>query len=205
MVKFVENHINGMMDKESIKNLEKYRQSLVTTLDSLNFITEFESDGKIEEKTFTELPLNGFTNEAFYKEYKPIIEFIKDNHPKLTNKIDNSIDFNSTTIDTTTLKELLSIFLQGEKKNIVDLYKTDSKNFTEKITTKIDNNLNKFIQTPESVKFKYGKLPVYDVNKKVDYTIGTPTETTDPDFVAALTKVMSIQNKIGDTLNYYKK
>jgi hypothetical protein len=149
--------------------------------------------------------LNGFTNEAFYKEYKPVVDFIKDNHTKLSSKIDNSIDFNTITINTATLKELLSIFLQGEKKNIVDLYKTDSKNFTEKITTKIDERLAKFIETPKPVKFKYNKLPVYDVNKKVNYVFGTPTETTDPEFVDALTKVMSIQNKIGDTLNYYKK
>jgi hypothetical protein len=205
LIKFVEGHINGMMDKKSINDLEKIRQSLTSTLDRLNFITEFESDGKIEGKTTTQLPFSGFTNEAFYKEYKPVIEFIEDNHSKLTSKIDNSIDFNSITIDTATLKELLSIFLQGEKKNIVDLYKTDSKNFTEKITTKIDNNLKDFIEIPKPVKFKYGKLPVYDVNKKVNYEFGTPTETTDPEFVAALTKVMSIQNKLGDTLNYYKK
>ena len=205
MIKFVESYINGMMDKKSINDLEKIRQSLTTTLDSLNFITEFESDGKIEGKTFTELPLSGFTNEAFYKEYKSVIEFIENNHSKLTNKIDNSIDFNLININTTTLTELLSIFLQEEKKNIVDLYKKDTKNFTEKITTKIDNNLKDFIEIPKPVKFKYGKLPVYDVNKKIDYIIGTPTVTTDTGFVDALTKVMNIQNKIGDTLNYYKK
>jgi hypothetical protein len=123
----------------------------------------------------------------------------------LTNKIDNSIDFNSININTATLKELLSIFLQEEKKNIVDLYKKDTKNFTEKITTKIDNNLKDFIEIPKPVKFKYGKLPVYDVNKKIDYIIGTPVVTTDTGFVDALTKVMNIQNKLGDTLNYYKK
>jgi len=205
LIKFVETYVDGMMDKKSINDLEKIRQSLTTTLDSLNFITEFESDGKIEGKTFTELPLSGFTNEAFYKEYKPVIDFIEDNHSKLTNKIDNSIDFNSITINTATLKELLSIFLQEEKKNIVDLYKKDTKNFTEKITTKIDNNLKDFIEIPKPVKFKYGKLPVYDVNKKINYTIGTPTVTTDIGFVDALTKVMNVQNKLGDTLNYYKK
>lgn len=204
MIKFVEGHIDGMMDKESIKNLEKFRQSLTTTLDSLNFVTEFECDGKIDGKTFTELPLDGFTNEAFYKEYKPVVEFIKDNHTKLTSKINNSLDFNSTSIDTATLKELLSIFLQGEKKNIVDLYKKDTKNFNEKITTKIDGKLTKFIVTPSPVKFKYSKLPVYDVNKKVDYTFGTPTTTVTYD-TEVLTKIMKIQNKLGDTLNYYKK
>jgi hypothetical protein len=200
VIKFVEGHIDGMMDKESIKNLEKYRQSLTTTLDSLNFITEFECDGKMDGTTFTQLPLDGFTNEAFYKEYKPVVEFIKDNHSKLTSKIDNSIDFYSISIDT----ELLSIFLQGEVKNIVDLYKTDSKNFTEKITTKINDKLTKFIVEPSVVKFKYSKLPVYDVNKKVDYTFGEPTTTVTYD-TEVLTKIMNIQNKLGDTLNYYKK
>jgi hypothetical protein len=204
VTKFVEGHIDSMMDKESIKNLEKFRQSLTTTLDSLNFVTEFECDGKIDGKTFTQLPLDGFTNEAFYKEYKPVVNFIKDNHTKLTSKIDNSINFNSTSIDTATLKELLSIFLQGEKKNIVDLYKKDTKNFNEKITTKIDEKLTKFIVTPSPVKFKYGKVPTYDVNKKVDYTFGTPTTTVTYD-TEVLTKIMNIQNKLGDTLNYYKK
>ena len=204
MISFVETFIDGMMDKESIKNLEKYRQSLTSVLDSLNFITEFESDGKIDGKIFTQLPLNGFTNEAFYKEYKPIVNFIKDNHAKLTSVIDNSIDFNQTTINTATLKELLSIFLQGEKSKIVDLYKKDKINFPEKITTKIDNKLTKFIETPKPVKFKYGKVPTYDVNKKVDYTFGTETTevTYDTDI---LTKIFNFQNKLGDTLNYYKK
>jgi hypothetical protein len=203
-IKFIKKFIDDMVDKESIKNLEKYRQSLTTTLDSLNFVTEFETDGKISGTTFTQLPLIGFTNEAFYKEYKPVIEFIKDNHIKLTGKIDNSINFNSTTINTATLKELLSIFLQGEKKNIVDLYKTDTKNFTEKIITKIDSRLEKFIVEPSPVKFKYGKVPTYDVNKKVDYEYGTPTTTVTYD-TENLTKIMNSQNKLGDTLNYYKK
>ena len=199
---FVEKYIDGMVDKSSIKLLEDRRQFLTTALDSLNFIVDEQSDGKMAGKTFTQLPLNGFNSTNFYNEYKPVIKFIKDNHSKFTSKI---VDFTPTSIDTTTLKEILSVFLQEEKKNIVDLYKKDSKNFTEKITTKIDNNLKDFIEIPKPVKFKYGKLPVYDVNKKVNYEFGTPTETTDPDFVAALTKVMSIQNKIGDTLNYYKK
>jgi hypothetical protein len=198
---FVEKYIDGMIDNESIKNLENRRQYLTTILDSLNFITEFECDGKISGTTFTELPLNGFTNEAFYKEYSPIVKFIKDNHGKLTSKI---VDFTPSSIDTATLKEILSVFLQKEVKNIVDLYKRDSVNFTEKITTKIDEKLKKFIEIPKEVNFKYSKIPTYDVNKKVNYTFGTETTTVTYD-TEVLTKVMNIQNKLGDTLNYYKK
>ena len=84
------------------------------------------------------------------------------------------------------------------------MYKKDTKNFNEKITTKIDEKLTKFIVTPSPVKFKYGKVPTYDVNKKVDYTFGTPTTTVTYD-TEVLTKIMNIQNKLGDTLNYYKK
>jgi hypothetical protein len=204
MVNFIETFIDGMMDKESIKNLEKNRQSITSILDSLNFITENEVDGKMEGTTFTELPLNGFTNEAFYKEYKPIVNFINENHSKLTDKIDNSLDFNSTSIDLATLKKLLSVFLQGETKNIVDLYKQDTKNFPEKITNKINKNIESFIEKPSAVKFKYGKVPTYDVNKKVDFEFGTPTTTVTYD-TAVLSKIFNFQNKLGDTLNYYKK
>jgi hypothetical protein len=146
--------------------------------------------------------LTSFDSGNFYKEYQPAIKFIQDNHSKLTSKI---VDFNPTSIDTTTLKEILSVFLQGEKKNIVDLYKKDVKNFPEKITTKIDEKLTKFIEIPSPVKFKYGKVPTYDPNNRIDYGIGTPEVATDPDFINGLTKVMSIQNKLGNTLNYYKK
>ena len=204
MVNFIETFIDGMMDKESIKNLEKNRQSITSILDSLNFITENEVDGKMEGTTFTELPLNGFTNEAFYKEYKPIVNFINENHSKLTDKIDNSLDFNSTSIDLATLKKLLSVFLQGETKNIVDLYKQDTKNFPEKITNKINKKIESFIEKPSAVKFKYGKVPTYDVNKKVDFEFGTPTTTVTYD-TAVLSKILNFQNKLGDTLNYYKK
>lgn len=199
---FVEKYIDGMMDKESIKNLEKYRQSLTTTLDSLNFITEFGYDGKIDGKTFTKVQLMGFNSTDFYKEYQPAIKFIQDNHSKLTSKI---VDFNPTSIDTTTLKEILSVFLQGEKKNIVDLYKKDAKNYPDKITTKIDEKLTKFIEIPSPVKFKYSKVPTYDPNKKIEYEIGTPEATTDENFTKPLTMIMNIKNNLGDTLNYYKK
>jgi hypothetical protein len=198
---FVEKYIDGMVDKSSIKLLEDRRQFLTTALDSLNFMVDEQSDGKIAGKTFTQLPLNGFNSTNFYNEYKPVIKFIKDNHSKFTSKI---VDFTPTSIDTTTLKEILSVFLQEEKKNIVDLYKKDSKNFTEKITTKIDNILKDFIEIPKPVKFKYGKVPTYDVNKKVEYTFGTPTTTVTYD-TEALTKIMAVNNKLGDTLNYYKK
>jgi hypothetical protein len=204
MVNFIEGFIDDMMDKESIKNLEKYRQNLTTTLDSLNFIAQYEVDGKIEGKTFYELPLNGFTNEAFYKEYKPIINFITNNHEKLTDKIDNTLNFNSTSIDLATLRKLLSVFLQGEKQNIINLYKQDTRNFTEKIISKIDNKIEKFIEIPSEVKFRYSKVPTYDVNKKVDYEFGTETTTVSYD-TDVLTKIFNFQNKLGNTLNYYKK
>jgi hypothetical protein len=207
MIKFVEGYIDGMMNKESIKNLEKYRQSVTSTLDSLNFITQYGSDGKIEGELFTELYLNvsEFSSTNFYKEYSPIINFIKDNHTKLSGKVDTlSSGFNPSSIDTATLKEILSVFLQGEKKNIVDLYKNDSKNFTDKIISKIDDKLKKFIETPSPVKFKYSKVPTYDVNKKVEYSYGTPTNEVGYD-TEVLTKIMSAQNKLGTTLNYYKK
>ena len=206
LVKFVENYVDGMMDKESIKNLEKNRQSITSILDSLNFITEFEEDGKITGTTFTKSSLSGFTNDEFYKEYRPIINFIKDNHTKLSTKVDSlSIGFNYASIDTTTLKEILSVFLQGEVKNIVDLYKKDTKNFPEAITNKINEKLTKFIDVPKPVKFKYSKVPTYDVNKKVDYMLNVTETATDPSFIDSLKKIMNFQNKLGDTLNYYKK
>jgi hypothetical protein len=206
LTKFVENYIDGMMNKESIKTLENRREFLTTALDSLNFITEFEEDGKIEGTTYYKTTLSGFTNEAFYKEYKPIINFIKDNHTKLSSKVDSlSIGFNYSSIDTTTLKEILSVFLQGEVKNIVDLYKKDVKNFPEKITKKITEKLNKFIEVPKPVKLKYGKVPTYDVNKKVNYMVNVTETTTDELFTEPLKKIMNFQNKLGTTLNYYKK
>jgi hypothetical protein len=206
LIKFVETYVDGIVDKESIKNLEKNRQSITSILDSLNFITEFEADGKIEGTTFTKSTLSGFTNEAFYKEYKPIINFIEDNHSKLSSKVDElSTGFNYASIDTTTLKELLSVFLQGEVKNIVDLYKKDTKNFPEATTNKINEKLTKFIDVPKPVKFKYGKVPTYDVNKKVDYMLNVTETTTESSFIESLKKIMNFQNKLGDTLNYYKK
>jgi hypothetical protein len=201
ITKFVEKYIDGMMDKNSIKILEDRRQFLTTALDSLNFMVDEQSDGKIDGKIFTQLPLNGFNSTNFYNEYKPVIKFIKDNHSKFTSKI---VDFTPTSIDTTTLKEILSVFLQGEKKNIIDLYKKDIKNFPDKITSKINEKLTKFIEIPSPVKFKYGKVPTYDVNKKVEYTFGTPTTTVTYD-TEALTKIMAVKNKLESTLNYYKK
>jgi hypothetical protein len=201
ITKFVEKYIDGMMDKNSIKILEDRRQFLTTALDSLNFMVDEQSDGKIDGKIFTQLPLNGFNSTNFYNEYKPVIKFIKDNHSKFTSKI---VDFTPTSIDTTTLKEILSVFLQGEKKNIIDLYKKDIKNFPDKITSKINEKLTKFIVIPSPVKFKYGKVPTYDVNKKVEYTFGTPTTTVTYD-TEALTKIMAVKNKLESTLNYYKK
>jgi hypothetical protein len=128
---------------------------------------------------------------------------LKTNYPKLETEIDDeSINFDSITLDDSTFSEILSIFLVNQNSIILTPIAEatlDAVNM-EKVNKKID----KFINAPNKVKWKkISKVPVRLSSKKIEFV---PTEDTIliPNVVEEISKLWAVKNKLGTTLNYFR-
>ena len=199
--KLVLDKIQKISDFKSMKSVEDVRKEVIDTLDKVNFICRYSKDGKIDKDVYTQATFPvGFTNEGFYNNYSSVITYITNNHIEFTEDFQSlSIDYSS--LSSSDMNEILSIFLKDEKKNVMDLYGVDTVNFTDKIKTKLEKKFDKFITTPTEKKFKMKKFPVRKSDKDVEFEIQTETLT---DGKQDLIKIFNSKNKIGEKLNYYK-
>ena len=197
--------IDKFSEIKSIKELESARNEVISAFDKVNFIVENEVDGKIDKEVYTQVSLSGLTNEAFYKEYSGVVDYIKKQHGDFFEDLENDINFNSPTINSTLLENLLSILLKDEKANIVKLYESDKTLFTDKIREKIGNVFSDFITTPKEKKFKLGKFPVRKNTNEIQFDTYGSTEMTDATRKEKLKKIFTKKNKLEGTLNYYRQ
>ena len=203
--KVVLDKIDKFSEIKSIKELESARNEVISAFDKVNFIVENEVDGKIDKEVYTQVSLSGLTNEAFYKEYSGVVDYIKKQHGDFFEDLENDINFNSPTINSTLLENLLSILLKDEKANIVKLYESDKTLFTDKIREKIGNVFSDFITTPKEKKFKLGKFPVRKNTNEIQFDTYGSTEMTDATRKEKLKKIFTKKNKLEGTLNYYRQ
>jgi hypothetical protein len=203
--KEISNTIDQITSFTGIKDLEDARNELVSALDNVNFIVNYEHDGKIEGETPTKVDISGFTANVLYKEYSKCIEYITDNHSRLIDKIDRTIDFNnmsSLTVDQSI--QMVSILLKDKKEDILKLYESDTTTFkTDVEVPKIKKALENFLETPSEVKFKIKKYPTND-KKKLTFDTGATADITDATEKDSLKKIMSKKVEVTSKLNFYK-
>lgn len=192
---------------KNIKNdFEIKRNNLITTLDKVNYLVKFGFDGKmVDNKSAKQATMSGFTSSTFYDEYSRYIDYIKENTPKMYEKIDTTVDFSYMEVNTSTISSILSVYLKDYVQDIMKLYKEDvSGQFTPKLITELEKRLNKFINTPKEVKIKFGKIKPRKNDKEIKYTF-TESDLTNS---TALSEIQLINKpSVGVTnnkLNYFK-
>lgn len=204
----VKSELDILLELKEIKDLERLRNNLVSSIDRLNFISKNSFDGKIEKEgtKMYQADLSGFTPTSFYSEYDNCVDYLINNQPKLNLYLDNTIDFNSISLDTNKLSTILSVVLNGQKTKITDVYKIDTILFPSKSIEKMNKKFDEFIDIPKDLDFKLKKFIGRKNDKEITYGITSISEITDSVVKTDLTNVMArkIVKPIDSKLNYYK-
>jgi hypothetical protein len=187
------------------KDLILARNQIIKTLDSLNYLIYYIHDGKVENEKFTKVDLSGFTYNILIEKYLDCVDYINDNHPRLTNKIVNTINFNNAdSITDDQVIKMISNLLNDSKNNILNLY-TDTIVFRPNVEKeKISKSLDKFLEKPDDVKFKLKKYPKRKDNIKIKFKMGTQSDITDTDEKEVLKKINSTKLPVDKKLNYFR-
>lgn len=195
--------IDGFVTNQSIIDIVKSRNTLLESLNKVNFLTKIGFDSKISDTSYYYGTLEGFSPISFYNEFSGATEYIKTEFPKLENAIDStSIDFESPIIDDSTFTEILSIFLNGRLDMTLTLIAGATLNAVN--MDKFKNKIDKFVSVPDKVKWKkISKMPVRSSSKKIEYTV-TEDSLTNPTIIEDANKLWAVKNKLGTTLNYFK-
>ena len=199
--------IDGIISNSDAKNIETNRNSVIASLDKLNFIVETLHDGKISMKTkeYTGANLIDFTYDKLYDTYSNIIEFIKDNQYKFSEDLDESYIFSrNTTMTVNDFSYFLSVLLKGYKADILSLYSNDIT--FQKITANIEKGLNKFMAAdPKEKNFRIKKYPMRKDSNKITFTIQDETYGFSDAEKTELENVHRTSgNKTTRVLNYYR-
>jgi len=209
----IETKINSITDKCQIlingdDGFIKQRNEVIESLDKVNFIVKYGYDAKISgTTTVTKCELSGFTYNLIYDEYDNCIEHFTNNTNKLYEDLDTTINFNSPTITTSTLSELLSVLLkETDKESFKNVFLKDTLIFDTNTMNKIERKYDSFISDSiKDKKFKLKKLKKRKNNKEISFTKSTESEVTD-DAVKSEVKKLKDKNKtqpINNKLNYF--
>jgi len=192
---------DALLTNQTIKDVESIRNKIISTLDRLNFIIQWEHDGTLIENGSTGVNFTGYT--SFYDKYENCVEYIKDYYDRLTNDLDLSFIFTSNaTMTDEVFSNLLSNLLYPYYQQILDLYKKDSA--FNNYLTKIEKRLNKFLVVPEEILPELKKFPTRKDTNDVVFTIQDENYTFTAQELEEFTKIMSAKVPLGSTLNFYK-
>jgi hypothetical protein len=185
-----------------IKSVESARNDIIKNLDKLNFIVEYEYDGKIEGTKYTGINITGFTSTTFYDSYSSIISFINSNQYKFTEDLDTTYNFYNLTMLVDDFSYFLSVLLRNKKNDILNLYK----NKTAFNIKSIERRLNKFFTSSPSVKnFGIKKYPVIKNNNSLVFGTTDEFTITDSTEIENLIKTHNTKGyRSTEFLNYHR-
>lgn len=206
----VSNKIDTLLTNGSIKTLSQQRNSVISHLDDLNYMTKYVGDGKITDGVGTEATLSGFTFLSLYEEYDHVIDYFDKNSDKFTDDIDNSLDLTQS-FNISTLSEILSVLLytntEGGVNNIQslkDIYDEDKTLFPDNIKKKIDKKIDSFFEETKEEKIRLSKFKPKKNSSELTFSVVSTQEITDQTQLDELTRVHSSRGVLGSTLNYFK-
>jgi len=201
--KHIEDTINALVEKNPMEDLEKTRNSLVNSLDNVNFIVKLGKDVKVSGETATTATLSGFTYNMLYEQYESCINYIEKNNSKLYSDLTTSINFFSPTFSSTDFEKIMKVILVDAVDSIVKSYEKDEIIFPDNLRKKIRNKIEKFVDKPKDKKFKFSKSPERKNKKPLSFAI-TEAPETNSTIIEEAFKVHSDNLPIGSKLNYYK-
>ena len=215
--KFTETVLDEIGNGNVLSELELPRNSLLTSLDSVNFVVKFGKDAKVEKEKVTSSTLSGFTADLLYKEYNTCIDYIDSNTPKMYEDLTSNINFNNPNITQSDfekiMKQLLysyftifSDYLNNKPSSPYDtLPKLDTALYPEKTIEKFLKRVEKFNEPMDTKKFKFTNFKSRKSNKEIKFTTNVTAEETDATIIEESKKVHSDNlSAQSDKLNYYR-
>ena len=199
-----------------LTEIETNRNSLVKSLDSVNFIVKFAKDSFVEGTKVTSSTLSGFTSDFIYNEYKTCIEYIETNTPKMYVDLTSTINLVNPTIGQpefekimkqllfTNYTEIQNYFNNKPSAPYSGLLKIDS--IYEKYIKKLLNRVEKFNEPTDKKKFKFTTFKSRKSSKEIKFKINVSATETDATIIIESNKVHSDNLEVEDNkLNYYRK
>ena len=207
-IEVINDKFDNMLDDKYISEFEKLRNSIITNLDKLNYVTKNELDVKIQDGKAYTASLTSFDKLKFYGEYSDCITYFNDNTSKLYENLDSiSVNYfpGLTNLTDDSFKKIISNLFYDKKDVIVSRlgFESDFMLSDETIKT-IGKELNRFFEKPKSVNFKFSKKPKRKNNTNIVFPINLVSETNVDEDVKNLFASTYNINKIGSKLNYYK-
>lgn len=196
--------LDNVITSNTLKGIVTKRNKVIEVLDKLNYLTKYVGDGQINEQTYTQATLSGFTFSSLYSEYDIFIDYFDKNSKKFTRDLDTSINFDTLNLNVTTLSEILSVLLYGKVTDIVDIYK-DEILFTDNIMKRIEKKVEKFVDETKPEKIRLSRFKEMKGEQELKFTVSSTDEITDSQQKESLEKVHLDQvTSLGPTLNNYK-
>lgn len=199
--------LNKIRDEKMVNDLQNTRNSLIQTIDGLNFVLSTAGkDGKIEKETISAISLTDFNENSFYEQYSDVVDLLKSKHSMFTDDLDTTINFKTPSFNDETYKKVLAFIIKDKVSDIKKLYEdsVDNKLFDTNTLNKIEKRLNKFIKNAtdvDSKKFKYKKVQ----SKKEFEPYAITTTNLSSGETATLENVHSLNDKSNETkLNFSK-
>jgi bifunctional DNA-binding transcriptional regulator/antitoxin component of YhaV-PrlF toxin-antitoxin module len=204
ITKIVEDKLNELIDTNPFSEFESVRDSLIKSLDYVNFLVKFGKDTMVMGEDVTDAILSGFTYDLLYNEYSSCIDYIEKNTPKMFVDLTSTINFNTPTISSIEFERIMTVFLQEKINEIVKVYENDQTIFPENIRKKIRNKIEDFVKEIKDNKFKFSNFKKRKNSKEIKFTVTTNNLSTDATFNEESKKVHSDNVEVTDKLNYYK-
>jgi hypothetical protein len=205
--KFIGEKIDKLSSNVQVNNVEDSRNKLIESLDKVNFLVKYGYDAKVEADKSTKAVLSGYTYNLIYNEYSSCIDYITENNTKLYDKIDNTIDFKTITLTPEIYGSILSTLLSFEDggTKLMNIFAVDTTIFNSNTIEKLTKKLNKFIEAPKDVEFKFKKFKERKTENKITFPISLTEDITDNDVKTQLTSLNTSNAPIRDgKLNYYR-
>ena len=206
----IPNLLDDLYNLPNIINFEVTRNTLISSLDGLNFINENGYDVKIVQDKTYKASFSGYTNGDLYNQYKQCTDYISSNTTKMYSKLNTTIDFSSQNTQFTNpndddfdpnVQDILQTLFYGSKTELMGDLNVD---FNNDITNPIFKKLDDVLYQEKQVDFKFPKLPVQKNNNIVNYAVSSEQVTNTTDEIKKLFGSQNLVKTISDTLNYYK-
>jgi hypothetical protein len=213
LTKYIGEKIDGLLSNSKVTGLEQSRDSLIESLDKVNFLVKYGYDAKLEKDGgANKAVLSGYTYDLIYNEYSSCVEYIVENTDKLYEKINNTIDFKTITLTPEIYGSILSTLLSFEdgKTKLMNTFSVDTTIFNTNTIEKLTKRLDKFVEEPDNVEFKFKKFKNRKTDTPITFQIIPPSTPgdeviNDDEIIIQLTSINSPKSPIRNgKLNYYR-
>jgi hypothetical protein len=216
--KLIETTLDEISNGNLLTEIETNRNSLVKSLDSVNFIVKFAKDTYVETPKVTSSTLSGFTSDLIYNEYKTCIEYIETNTPKMYEDLTSTINVVNPSVGQPEFEKIMKQLLFTNYTVIQNyfnnkpsapysgLLKIDSGIYSEKDVKKLLKRVEKFNEPTDKKKFKFTTFKSRKSSKEIKFKINVTATETDNTIIAESKKVHAKNLEAEDNkLNYYRK